>query len=624
MNKSKQGFRVLVQLGTFRAIDVFQRGYYGISCRVYKKYRLSGSNSKRIDGTITIDENINQEFNEPFLGEGREYTRCSISHLICNWRCRPKSASNLFNSKKRQIYTKYLSSVFRIESQGEQIVLNSNVLFDINIPIELKNSLVTQEDCLYIEFELFFSDGDEADPELYQTSSQRRVLQLNLNQLRDNIAVTAYHQLLFDEIYFSSTDVMITGFYSGLLLQQKESSFSRSSSLISLSSMSKSKSWSWNSLINLNHEQALTEDSDIMCNQILDLFVINLECFIKLLQSLYHFIDTNEFQSLWREAFISCPILLKEVDQSHLPSYPDLEQLLLIIQTEKGKLLDKNITLDSCQAFNSLLLMTSMKWIRKFYKESFAEIPAYRYAFRLSKLTINTLSTLEQSFFHFNLKEFKPVVISSQPDRSCPMIEDWPKRSENLYLLRIQNAVNETTRIAEKEAGLAVNLHQTVIEQEQRVMVSKPSLSWVKKTVKSKVHLFIFVHGFLGNTYDLRRYRNQLLYHLSDLGLEDNQHSYLISSFNENDTLSHLSTLGNNLAKEIFEHICKLELLEQIEKISFVCHSMGALIVRMSLRNDLLSPLKHLFYCFTSFASPHCSLLIHTHSLLDPCIAYLS
>jgi triacylglycerol esterase/lipase EstA (alpha/beta hydrolase family) len=177
----------------------------------------------------------------------------------------------------------------------------------------------------------------------------------------------------------------------------------------------------------------------------------------------------------------------------------------------------------------------------------------------------------------------------------------WPNTQHPLFLFGVDTTSPES------------------FTEEVTIPQSRRSLSWTSPEVSKGVHLFVFVHGFLGNAYDLRRYRNQLLHYLNELGLHDVQHSYLISTFNERDTMSHMSTLGNNLANEIWQHIFEYNLEGTVEKISFICHSMGGLIARMAMRNEILNPYKILFHSYTSFASPHCSLLLHSHSVLDPC-----
>jgi hypothetical protein len=232
----------------------------------------------------------------------------------------------------------------------------------------------------------------------------------------------------------------------------------------------------------------------------------------------------------------------------------------------------------------------------------------HRYTFRLSKLEIQVQSILDQPFREFHSKGSEAIVLANSKEPPQNMIEEWPKKPKT-HLLTIQQTLADT---------ISEQVDSQRDSQVGSQAVPKRTLSWAQKTSSDQIHLIVFVHGYLGNTYDLRRYRNQLLHHISDLGLDETHHSYLNSAFNEQDTMSHLSTLGNNLAQEIWEHIFEYNLDDKLEKVSFVCHSMGALISRMAIRNDLLNPYKSKFYSFTSFASPHCSLLIHSHSILDP------
>lgn len=58
-----------------------------------------------------------------------------------------------------------------------------------------------------------------------------------------------------------------------------------------------------------------------------------------------------------------------------------------------------------------------------------------------------------------------------------------------------------------------------------------------------------------------------------------------------------------NLAEEIEQYIEKVIPDFELDKLSFVGHSLGGLIIRASL--PYLSKYKHTMYTYMSFSSPH-------------------
>lgn len=119
-------------------------------------------------------------------------------------------------------------------------------------------------------------------------------------------------------------------------------------------------------------------------------------------------------------------------------------------------------------------------------------------------------------------------------------------------------------------------------------------------------HLFVLVHGYQGNSWDMRMFRNHLLVLCqNDL--------FLMSSANEEqgNTECSISEMGQRLAIEINEYII-LNIIEQRHKlcrISFITHSLGGIIAREAIAQPLMS--KYVAYChtFISLAVCHCGYL---------------
>ena len=102
-------------------------------------------------------------------------------------------------------------------------------------------------------------------------------------------------------------------------------------------------------------------------------------------------------------------------------------------------------------------------------------------------------------------------------------------------------------------------------------------LGGARALVGRGVHLYVFVHGFHGNSFDLRGMRNQLaLLHPDKASAR-----YLLSSCNEDHTASaSFETLGANLAREVLAFIDQEGIATTLARLSFVGHSFGAVICR--------------------------------------------
>lgn len=163
------------------------------------------------------------------------------------------------------------------------------------------------------------------------------------------------------------------------------------------------------------------------------------------------------------------------------------------------------------------------------------------------------------------------------------------------------------------------DLHPIVFEQRYiRCAANEPSrvaqmhthLDSVPTSVKAYpgVHLFVLVHGFQGNSYDLRLIKNTIS--LSFPGA-----ICLTSNANEDNTEDSIEIMGQRLADEIVryvEHWCGED---AVSRLSFICHSLGGVIARAALPK-----LKHLWsrlYTFVSFSSPHLGYMCNTNRLID-------
>lgn len=121
-------------------------------------------------------------------------------------------------------------------------------------------------------------------------------------------------------------------------------------------------------------------------------------------------------------------------------------------------------------------------------------------------------------------------------------------------------------------------------------------------------HLVVFVHGFQGNSLDLRSIRNQVSLIRSNTML-------LCSCKNEGKTDGDIFDMGRRLAKEVLEFLSDWESSVVPVKISFIGHSMGGLIIRAAL--PYLQSLSDKFSFLITLSTPHLGYGYKSSTLVD-------
>lgn len=113
-----------------------------------------------------------------------------------------------------------------------------------------------------------------------------------------------------------------------------------------------------------------------------------------------------------------------------------------------------------------------------------------------------------------------------------------------------------------------------------------------------RVHLIVCVHGLEGNSGDLRLIRTYL-----ELALPGAKMDFLMSEQNQESTFDDIEVMTEQLIQEIADHIDSYGI--DPERISFIGHSLGNLIIRSAVAHDNFKPYVAKLHTYLSLSGPH-------------------
>ncbi|EGC33368.1 hypothetical protein DICPUDRAFT_88808 [Dictyostelium purpureum] len=204
----------------------------------------------------------------------------------------------------------------------------------------------------------------------------------------------------------------------------------------------------------------------------------------------------------------------------------------------------------------------------------------------LSDTSIPSSCFLSTNPTFFNYKPFKIQHIPLKPDsvyHSMPIFFE--------HILKIHKEQIEEDQQQQQKSK------QQLIQAQQDSESSFNNKFNVPSTTQQFKHLFVFVHGLSGSSYDLRQFKNYFQLHFPNF-------VFLICSSIEENTLEDIQQMGEKIAQELHEYLYENNLM-QIAKISFLGHSLGGLVVRSALTSNKLKPYLSKLHSYISLSSPH-------------------
>ncbi|KAL1525926.1 hypothetical protein AB1Y20_020752 [Prymnesium parvum] len=212
-----------------------------------------------------------------------------------------------------------------------------------------------------------------------------------------------------------------------------------------------------------------------------------------------------------------------------------------------------------------------------------------------------------------------PPTVVAESLRSSPVYLSVPplplqEKDFDMFTQPILCQQRYATRPTLKPKDVAAAIPRVLLSWMKRPNEAPPARKTSKQTASSDLHVFIFVHGFHGNAYDLRALRNQIaLLHPDKANVR-----YLCSCTNEDHTATaSFESLGNNLVREVLSYMASDNMLERAKKITFVCHSFGSVICRSALSHERCKPLLPKLHTLITFSGPHLGMLYGTNSLVE-------
>jgi hypothetical protein len=155
--------------------------------------------------------------------------------------------------------------------------------------------------------------------------------------------------------------------------------------------------------------------------------------------------------------------------------------------------------------------------------------------------------------------------------------------------------IEDMTLLSETKDHVVV--FEQVFAKDPKICNEDPPV--VENFEPDRFDVIVFVHGYQGSSADMRMFRNMLMKPFTLM---------LMSTVNEERTEGAIAHMGIRLANEIAAFIrinISSRLRRCLGRVSFICHSLGGLIVRAALMSPMLDDLTPHYFTFFSLGCPH-------------------
>ena len=239
----------------------------------------------------------------------------------------------------------------------------------------------------------------------------------------------------------------------------------------------------------------------------------------------------------------------------------------------------------------------------KFLKKSTIKIPDSTSLVFPSDENMQTINNTEAEKIRKSIKDsyIKPPFENSSY-KITPDI--FPVLFEETYTKNMTNPnIDSSKKINEnKNINNNININNNNIKKE-----NTPKVIEQKHDTNLGLHLIVLVHGFEGNSNDMRILKNEI-------GLINPSIVFLPSAANQDDTGADVIQMGKKLATEVKTYIKEWNNGLIFKKISFIGHSIGGVIIRAALPS--LEEFKDKFWFYMSLSSPHLGYVFSDSTLI--------
>ncbi|KAJ3113685.1 hypothetical protein HK100_001907 [Physocladia obscura] len=556
------------------------------------------------------------------------------------------------------------SEVFRIESRGEVADINSAVNFALELPAVAKEAL---KYAVFIEVDLYFSDaeavGATSETTLRQTTNQqfktlkfqqsRRFKLASIFDESHHLSQPVIHEhtaIQFDGIFWATCDMIVSVTSTGYIFRPIKTQKSASSRQNFINS---GGLLDWFTSGAFGFENALFGDleSESATPELIEQLLVSgvdalekLQISIALAQRKTATMQKLELPPLFPTAATLPPSRIISLISAclqtsltpvfppplSLPSKPICDESLIDITKECSNMI-KDFTIE-CKSDADIifgfmraaeLVSSKLQCIWMMFSTSAAivdeeDVKIMRFMSVSRKLKSDALAVINRpkNDFVFDILERIRDI-----RKTMDLIPFCQQDNDHLHSIIVVSE-NERTNVSESINGFLEAKKTAFLKQ-----LSCPSSTQSTDSIHSfnsllkkpfilhpEKHLIVFVHGFMGSSFDLRTYRNQIMHTFTCLGINISENVYLLSEANEGDTFNGIQVLADRLVSEIKIFIRERKLI--IGRLSFVCHSLGGIIARCAIQSIAMDGLREKFDTFITLSSPHLSLYFQSNSLL--------